>query len=97
MAGPAAGCIRRELRRRAPPEGASTEFGWQIVGYVTGGALGAWLGGIFVDELSVRLLWPWRPRPRACTVLVALAGVRSSGLGPPGLGGAAQRLRFGQR
>ena len=60
------------------PEGATTEsYGWQIVGYVVGGALGAWLGGIFVDELSVTAALALAPATAACTVLVALAGVRS--------------------
>ena len=60
------------------PEGATTEsYGWQIVGYVLGGAVGVWLGGIFVDELSVAAALALAPGISACTVLVALAGVRS--------------------
>ena len=60
------------------PEGATTEsYGWQIVGYLIGGALGAWLGGIIVDELSVTAALALSPATAGCTVLVALAGVRS--------------------
>ena len=59
-------------------EGATTEsYGWQIVGYVVCGALGAWLGGIFVDELSVTAAIALAPATAACTVLVAFAGVGS--------------------
>jgi predicted MFS family arabinose efflux permease len=44
---------------------------------VVGGACGAWLGGIFVDELSVTAALALAPATAACTVLVAFAGVRS--------------------
>jgi MFS family permease len=60
------------------PSGATTEsYGWQTVGYLVGGACGAWLGGIFVDELSVAAALALAPAISGCTVLVAVAGVRS--------------------
>ncbi|MDQ5832007.1 MAG: MFS transporter, partial [Actinomycetota bacterium] len=63
---------------RLAPEGASTEsYGWQIVGAVVGGACGAWLGGIFVDELSVEAALALAPIAAACALLVALAGRRA--------------------
>jgi MFS family permease len=59
------------------PEGSVTEsYAWQIVGYVFGGACGAWLAGIFVDELGVVAALGLAPVAAAGTVLVALAGGR---------------------
>jgi MFS family permease len=60
------------------PEGSTTEsYGWQIVGYVVGGACGAWLGGILVDELSVAAALALAPATAACVALVALGGLRT--------------------
>jgi MFS family permease len=60
------------------PEGSVTEsYAWQIVGYVFGGACGAWLAGIFVDELGVVAALGLGPVAAAGTVLVALAGRKS--------------------
>lgn len=57
------------------PEGTTTEsYGWQIVGAVAGSACGAWLGGIFVDELSVAAALALAPATALCGLLVALAG-----------------------
>ena len=36
------------------PEGALTEaYAWQIVAYVTGSAVGAWIAGVIVEEVGV--------------------------------------------
>jgi MFS family permease len=60
------------------PEGSTTEaYGWQIVGYVLGGACGAWLGGILVDEWSVAAALALAPVMATCVTLVAMAGLRS--------------------
>lgn len=59
------------------PEGATTEsYGWQTVGYLAGGACGAWLSGIFVEELSVAAALALAPILAACTCFVAFAGLR---------------------
>ena len=59
------------------PEGSVTEsYAWQIVGYVFGGACGAWLAGILVDELGVVAALGLAPVAAAGTVLVGLAGRR---------------------
>jgi MFS family permease len=60
------------------PEGALTEaYAWQIVAYVSGGALGAWLGGVIVDEVGVAAALACAPAAAALGLLVALAGRRS--------------------
>jgi MFS family permease len=60
------------------PQGALTEaYAWQIVGYVAGGAAGAWLAGIVVDELGVTAALAAAPLAAVAGLLVALAGRRS--------------------
>jgi MFS family permease len=60
------------------PEGSVTEsYAWQVVGYVFGGACGAWLAGIFVDELGVVAALGLAPVAAGATLLVALAGRKS--------------------
>jgi MFS family permease len=60
------------------PEGSVTEsYAWQVVGYVFGGACGAWLAGIFVDELGVVTALGLAPVAAGGTLLVALAGRKS--------------------
>jgi hypothetical protein len=60
------------------PEGAITEsYAWQVVGYVFGGACGAWLAGILVDELGVVAALGLAPVAAAAALLVALAGRKS--------------------
>jgi predicted MFS family arabinose efflux permease len=57
-------------------EGSVTEsFAWQVVGYVLGGAVGAWLAGILVDALSVEAALALAPATAACSLVVALAGL----------------------
>ncbi len=57
-------------------EGSVTEsFAWQVVGYVLGGAVGAWLSGILVDALSVEAALALAPAMAACSLVVALAGL----------------------
>ena len=61
------------------PAGAVTEaYSWQIVGYVAGSAVGAWLAGVVVEQVErrrrARRARRWRPRS-AC--LLALAGRRA--------------------
>jgi predicted MFS family arabinose efflux permease len=56
-------------------EDSTTEsYAWQIVSYVVGGACGAWLAGIVVDELSVQAALALAPAATACGLLLALAG-----------------------
>jgi MFS family permease len=60
------------------PEGALTEaYAWQIVAYVSGSALGAWLGGVVVDEVGVTTALACAPAAAAVGLLVAVAGRRS--------------------
>lgn len=57
-------------------EGSVTEtFAWQVVGYVLGGACGAWLAGVLVDALSVQAALALAPATAACSLVVALAGL----------------------
>ena len=37
----------------APGSRVTESYSWQIVGYVTGSALGAWLAGVLVEEAGV--------------------------------------------
>jgi predicted MFS family arabinose efflux permease len=60
------------------PEGATTEaYAWQIVGYVAGGAVGAWVAGLVVDELGVGAALACAPLAAALGLAVACAGRRS--------------------
>jgi MFS family permease len=57
-------------------EGSTTEaFAWQIVGYVLGGACGAWLAGLLVEGVSVQAALALAPVTAGCGLLVALAGI----------------------
>jgi MFS family permease len=59
------------------PSGALTEaYAWQIVAYVAGGAFGAWLAGVLIDELSVRSALAAAPVAAGLGFLVALAAHR---------------------
>jgi MFS family permease len=61
----------------APP-GATTEaYAWQIVAYVAGSSVGAWLAGALVEAVSVEAALACAPLVAAAGVLVALAGRRS--------------------
>lgn len=60
------------------PEGALTEaYSWQIVAYVSGGALGAWLGGVVVEEIGVAMALACAPAAAALGLLVAVVGRQS--------------------
>ena len=37
----------------APASAVTESYSWQIVGYVAGSALGAWLAGVLVEEVGV--------------------------------------------
>jgi MFS family permease len=70
------------------PEGALTEaYSWQIVAYVSGSAVGAWLGGVVVEEVSVAAALAAAPAAAALGLLVAVAG-RSSLVAPANGNGA---------
>jgi MFS family permease len=60
------------------PDGALTEaYAWQIVAYVSGGAVGAWLGGVIVEEVGVAAALACAPAAATLGLLVALVGRRS--------------------
>jgi MFS family permease len=60
------------------PAGSVTEaYAWQIVAYVGGSALGAWLAGAVVDAVSVEAALACAPVAAAAGLLLALAGRRS--------------------
>ena len=60
------------------PAGAVTEaYSWQIVGYVAGSAVGAWLAGVIVEHVSVGAALACAPLAAALGLLVALAGRRA--------------------
>ena len=60
------------------PEGALTEaYAWQIVAYVTGSAVGAWIAGVIVEEVSVTAALACAPATATLGVLVAFAGRRT--------------------
>jgi MFS family permease len=60
------------------PAGAVTEaYSWQIVGYVAGSAVGAWLAGLLVEHSSVAAALACAPVAAALGLLLALAGRRA--------------------
>ena len=60
------------------PEGALTEaYSWQIVAYVIGAALGAWLGGVVVEHAGVTAALACAPAAATLGLLVAVVGRRS--------------------
>jgi MFS family permease len=60
------------------PEGALTEaYAWQIVAYVCGGAVGAWLAGVLVDAAGVSTALACAPAAAALGLVVAGVGRRS--------------------
>jgi MFS family permease len=61
----------------APPSAMTEAYAWQIVAYVGGSAVGAWLAGVLVDALSVEAALACAPLAAAAGLLVALAGRRS--------------------
>jgi MFS family permease len=61
----------------APAHSMTEAYAWQIVAYVAGSSIGAWLAGVMVDELSVEAALACAPLVAAAGLLVALAGRRS--------------------
>jgi MFS family permease len=60
------------------PAGTVTEaYAWQIMAYVGGSALGAWLAGVVVDQVSVQAALACAPLAAGAGVALALAGRRS--------------------
>jgi predicted MFS family arabinose efflux permease len=60
------------------PAGTVTEaYAWQIMAYVGGSALGAWLAGVVVDQVSVEAALACAPLAAGAGVALALAGRRS--------------------
>jgi MFS family permease len=60
------------------PEGSLTEaYAWQIVAYVAGSAIGAWLAGILVDEAGVATALACAPVAAGLGLLVALSRRRT--------------------
>jgi predicted MFS family arabinose efflux permease len=64
------------------PAGSVTEaYGWQIVAYVAGSAIGAWLAGALVEAVSIEAALAFAPVAAGAGLLLALAGRRT--LRPP--------------
>ena len=60
------------------PAGAVTEaYSWQIVGYVAGSAVGAWLAGLLVEHSGVAAALACAPVAAVLGLLLALAGRRA--------------------
>ena len=56
--------------------GITEAYAWQVVAYVAGSAIGAWLAGILVDELGVQTALAGAPLAAGIGLLVALTGYR---------------------
>ena len=62
--------------------GSLTEsYAWQIVGYVVGGSLGAWLAGVLADASGPAAALALAPASCAAGLAIAFAGRRSLGAG----------------
>ena len=61
----------------APASAVTEAYSWQIVGYVAGSAVGAWLAGVVVEQVSVAAALACAPVAAALGLLVALAGRRA--------------------
>jgi MFS family permease len=61
----------------APASAVTESYSWQIVGYVAGSAVGAWLAGVLVEHAGVAAALACAPLAAATGLLVALAGRRS--------------------
>jgi MFS family permease len=61
----------------APPGSLTEAYAWQVVAFVAGSALGAWLSGAVVDALSVEAALACAPLAAGAGLLVALARRRS--------------------
>jgi predicted MFS family arabinose efflux permease len=60
----------------SPPDAMTEAYAWQIVAYVGGASLGAWLAGVMVDELSVEAALACAPVAAAGALVVAVMGRR---------------------
>jgi MFS family permease len=58
----------------APASAVTESYSWQIVAYVGGSALGAWLAGVLVEQAGVGAALACAPLAAALGLLVALAG-----------------------
>jgi len=65
----------------APPGAVTEAYAWQIVAYVAGSSIGAWVAGALVEALSVEAALACAPAFGAAGLLIALAARRS--LAPP--------------
>jgi predicted MFS family arabinose efflux permease len=70
----------------APPGAMTEAYAWQIVAYVAGSSIGAWLAGALVDAVSVEAALACAPLLAAAGLLVALTGRRSLAASPRGRG-----------
>lgn len=61
----------------APASAVTESYAWQIVGYVAGSAIGAWLAGVVVEQVGVGAALACAPVAAASGLLVALAGRRA--------------------
>jgi MFS family permease len=61
----------------APATAVTESYSWQIVGYVAGSAVGAWLAGALVEHASVGAALACSPLAAALGLLLALAGRRA--------------------
>jgi predicted MFS family arabinose efflux permease len=61
----------------SPPGAVTESYSWQIVGYVVGSAVGSWVAGVVVEQLSVTAALACAPLAAALGLLVALAGRRT--------------------
>jgi predicted MFS family arabinose efflux permease len=52
-------------------------YAWQIVAYVCGSSVGAWVAGAVVDEIGVAAALACAPAAAGAGLLVAFAGRRS--------------------
>ena len=61
----------------APASAVTESYSWQIVGYVGGSAVGAWLAGVVVEQVGVSAALACAPLAALLGLLVALAGRRA--------------------
>jgi len=61
----------------APASAVTESYSWQIVGYVAGSALGAWLAGVLVEAAGVAAALACAPLAAGIGLLVAVVGRRS--------------------
>ena len=61
----------------APASAVTESYSWQIVGYVAGSALGAWVAGVLVESAGVGAALACAPAAAALGLLFALTGRRA--------------------